>query len=168
MSQEKQNAPRSESLGASNTNSRSSVQSTAYCNCPRSGDLWRCPIGGSSECAPGGGCCALWATAEATGRETWDGIAERALEDRPCRCGEAGVGQTGTSAESVPVRGMSLEDWNSNIVFPLHDYEMSRACGHCGHRRGRIDRKNGQDVVTCQSCGRYVYNASRAETGLPG
>jgi hypothetical protein len=67
-----------------------------------------------------------------------------------------------------PVRGMSPERWNSHIVFPLHNYEMSRACGHCSHQRGRIDRKRGQDVVSCESCGQYVYNASRAETGLPG
>lgn len=58
-------------------------------------------------------------------------------------------------------------DWNSEIVFPIRDYEMSRPCGRCGHGLGQIDRKRNQDVVTCQGCGRFVYNAPRAETGLP-
>lgn len=66
------------------------------------------------------------------------------------------------ACEPVPADG-----WNSEIVFPIRGYEMSRACPRCGHRVGRIDRKRGQDVVTCQGCGRFVYNAPRAETGLP-
>lgn len=62
---------------------------------------------------------------------------------------------------------MSELEWSSDIVFPIRDYEMSRPCARCGRRVGQINRKRGQDVVTCQSCGRYVYCASRAETGLP-
>lgn len=95
---ENTNGPRSESLGPLDTNSRSYIQpteqparlgSSSYCGCARSGDLWRCPVGGTSECAPGGGCCALYATAAATGREIWDRAAENALDGRPCPCGEA-------------------------------------------------------------------------------
>lgn len=94
-----QNGARSKSLAPSLTNSRSYPEATAqparrgssaaYCGCPRTGDLWRCPVGGTSECAPGGGGCALYATTQATGRETWDRAAEDALDGRPCPCGEA-------------------------------------------------------------------------------
>lgn len=63
--------------------------------------------------------------------------------------------------------GMSVDNWNSDIVFPIREYPMSRTCAHCSCNLGTINRKRGQDVVTCQGCGRFVYNASRDETGLP-
>lgn len=95
-----QNAPRFEGYGASTDLNNEMPQATIpparlgssgpYCNCPRTGDLWRCPVGGTSTCDPfSGACCALYATTLATGRETWDRAAEDALDGRPCPCGEA-------------------------------------------------------------------------------
>lgn len=102
MMTEQQNAPRVESNGASQVVRTDLIHpngteqparlgsSGPYCDCPRTGDLWRCPVGGTSTCDPfSGACCALYATTMATGRETWDRAAEDALDGRPCPCGEA-------------------------------------------------------------------------------
>lgn len=45
------------------------------------------------------------------------------------------------------------------------DFEMRAPCAGCGHARGRIEERNGQDTVRCLSCGRHCYNAPRTETG---
>lgn len=44
--------------------------------------------------------------------------------------------------------------------------EMRSACMGCGNEVGRIETRNGQDVVRCAACGKYAgYNAPRSETG---
>lgn len=44
--------------------------------------------------------------------------------------------------------------------------EMRSACQACGNETGRIDIRNGQDVVFCAGCGKWAgYNASKVETG---
>lgn len=62
----------------------------------------------------------------------------------------------------------TVAEWSSDITFPIHGYKMRQACARCGHQLGQIDRKSGQDVVSCENCGRFSYNAPRHETGLPG
>lgn len=62
--------------------------SADYCDCPRQGDMWRCPTGGGAECQPGTGKgCALYATLMVTGQAGWDRDAESQLKARPCPCG---------------------------------------------------------------------------------
>src|SRR3990167_2871092 len=42
---------------------------------------------------------------------------------------------------------------------------MREPCKACGCHDGRIDPKNGQNVVRCRECGRHCYNAPKVETG---
>jgi len=42
---------------------------------------------------------------------------------------------------------------------------MRAPCPGCGHDRGRIITKNGQDTVRCTSCDRFCYCAPKVETG---
>ncbi len=47
-------------------------------------------------------------------------------------------------------------------------HRLREPCRACGEReRGQIKESGGQDVVRCASCGAWVYNAPRAETGRP-
>src|SRR5258708_6457345 len=45
------------------------------------------------------------------------------------------------------------------------DRTMRAPCPRCGECLGRIETRNGQDCVFCQKCGKFCYNAPRAETG---
>ncbi len=45
------------------------------------------------------------------------------------------------------------------------DYAMRAPCANCGHARGRLVERNGQDTVRCRQCDRHCYNAPRVETG---
>lgn len=45
------------------------------------------------------------------------------------------------------------------------DFLMRVPCPKCGHDRGKITERSGQDVVRCLSCDRHCYNAPRTETG---
>lgn len=42
---------------------------------------------------------------------------------------------------------------------------MRQACAGCSATEGRIETRNGQDCVFCAGCGRFCYNAPKAETG---
>lgn len=57
-----------------------------YCDCARSGDLWRCQAPGA-VCRPDGKGCALSATIKATGRDHWNPEAEIQVKRTPCPCG---------------------------------------------------------------------------------
>lgn len=46
-------------------------------------------------------------------------------------------------------------------------YLKMRAPCKCGHAIGKITRLCGQDLMHCEKCKRYQYNAPRSETGLP-
>lgn len=43
-------------------------------------------------------------------------------------------------------------------------YRLRAECSDCGRHYGHIEPRNGQNVVYC-GCGRYQYNAPKAETG---
>lgn len=45
------------------------------------------------------------------------------------------------------------------------DFAMREPCKRCGETAGRIEPKNGQDLVFCINCGKHNYNAPRTETG---
>lgn len=45
-------------------------------------------------------------------------------------------------------------------------FRLRKPCQACQGKWGRLARKTGQDTVWCQGCGKYQYNAPRAETGL--
>lgn len=47
------------------------------------------------------------------------------------------------------------------------EYRMREPCPDCGHTRGYLAPKGGQDVVRCVTCDRQVYNAPKRETGKP-
>lgn len=51
------------------------------------------------------------------------------------------------------------------MTIDRDDFEMRAPCPGCGHTRGHIVEKNGQDTVRCLSCDRYCYCAPRTETG---
>jgi 5-methylcytosine-specific restriction endonuclease McrA len=42
---------------------------------------------------------------------------------------------------------------------------MRETCRQCGNATGYIETRGGQDCVFCGQCGRFQYNAPRAETG---
>ena len=46
-------------------------------------------------------------------------------------------------------------------------YKMRMPCKYCQHEFGKIEEKNGQNVVHCLECGRHAYNAPKSETGEP-
>lgn len=50
------------------------------------------------------------------------------------------------------------------VTLDRSDFEMRSPC-RCGHSRGRIVEKSGQDTVRCLACNAYCYCAPRAETG---
>lgn len=47
------------------------------------------------------------------------------------------------------------------------DYPMRAPCRRCNHEYGRVERKATQDCIYCLQCGKFCYNAPRAETGNP-
>ena len=47
----------------------------------------------------------------------------------------------------------------------MSDLTLRETCGWCGCSTGHIITKGMQDVVYCDNCDRYQYNAPRLETG---
>jgi len=56
---------------------------------------------------------------------------------------------------------------STTTVQPLDrdNYPLRAPCLGCGHTRGRVIERNGQDTVRCLSCDRHCHNAPRTETG---
>lgn len=50
-------------------------------------------------------------------------------------------------------------------VPDIPGYQMRAPCPRCGSTAGRIETRNGQDCIFCLDCGKFCYNAPRAETG---
>lgn len=55
----------------------------------------------------------------------------------------------------------SGQDWS------LETIEMRAPCAHCGHTKGIVTERNGQDVVRCIACGTHCYNRPKTESGKP-
>ena len=44
-------------------------------------------------------------------------------------------------------------------------YRATRACRRCGATDALLVERRSQNTVTCARCGRFIYNAGKAETG---
>ena len=57
------------------------------------------------------------------------------------------------------------EQGTFNPTAPEKSWTMRAPCRDCGHPFGRIETRGGQDVVRCEKCGLFQYNAPKVETG---
>lgn len=48
-----------------------------------------------------------------------------------------------------------------------HEILMRAPCPACGWGEGYVTETNGQDVIRCCRCNRWVYNRPKAESGKP-
>lgn len=51
-------------------------------------------------------------------------------------------------------------------MIQAEPYALREPCKFCGHHLGRIEEQNGQALVYCLACERWLYNAPKRERGL--